>query len=200
MRASGLQCAHSVLLSRCARICCSQCQWKDGPLFLCWLAAGQWAGPVGAAAQAAPSQPAPGHLPLAPDFGPLEASPRWGVCCVGASPWIVNFNVLLSGVEFEAARGLARSVSERGGGLKGVQAMALRHAEGGVACFLEGKEGPGTCACCQPRLWGMVEVLQVRRCGMAGISACSFPFRAFASCIYPWSPVVEPVWSLPAVA
>ena len=54
-----------------------------------------------------------------------------GVCCIGASPWIINFNVLLDGVkELEAARRIARAVSEKGGGLPRVQAMALKHEEG----------------------------------------------------------------------
>ncbi|GAB4820842.1 hypothetical protein N2152v2_007888 [Parachlorella kessleri] len=53
-----------------------------------------------------------------------------------ASPWIVNFNVLLDGVtELAAARRIARAVSERGGGLPSVQAMALYHEKGvEIAC------------------------------------------------------------------
>ncbi|KAL4443039.1 hypothetical protein ABPG77_008530 [Micractinium sp. CCAP 211/92] len=76
-------------------------------------------------------------LPLAPCFGPTVASARSGVCCVGASPWIVNFNVMLHTEDMAAARAVAHAVSERGGGLQAVQAMALRHEAGiEVACNL----------------------------------------------------------------
>jgi glutamate formiminotransferase len=70
-------------------------------------------------------------LPLKPSLGPVQAPSCSGVCCVGASPFIVNFNLLLQDVtDFEAARRIARGVSEKGGGLRSVQAMALQHAEG----------------------------------------------------------------------
>ena len=76
-------------------------------------------------------------LPLAPCHGPAAAPPHSGVCCVGAVPWLVNFNVLLHTDDLPAARAIARAVSQRGGGLPGVQAMALRHTDGiEVACNL----------------------------------------------------------------
>jgi glutamate formiminotransferase len=56
---------------------------------------------------------------------------------VGAGSWITNYNVLLLDSDMAAARAVARAVSERGGGLPGLQAMALRHADGiEVACNL----------------------------------------------------------------
>ncbi|PNW81936.1 hypothetical protein CHLRE_06g267000v5 [Chlamydomonas reinhardtii] len=73
-----------------------------------------------------------------PDLGPATASARWGVVTIGATPWVGNYNVPLSGVDMATARKLAKAISERGGGLPGVQAMALQHADGlvEVACNL----------------------------------------------------------------
>ncbi|PRW56268.1 formimidoyltransferase-cyclodeaminase-like [Chlorella sorokiniana] len=89
-------------------------------------AASSWQGALSAA-----------PLPLAPCHGPVAAPPRSGVCCVGAVPWLVNYNVLLHSDDLAAARAIARAVSQRGGGLPGVQAMALRHTDGiEVACNL----------------------------------------------------------------
>lgn len=60
-----------------------------------------------------------------------------GICCVGAVPYIVNFNVLLSTTQIQQARDIARAVSARYGGLPGVESMALAHDEGiEVACNL----------------------------------------------------------------
>lgn len=74
---------------------------------------------------------------MVPDYGPLVADLRAGVCCVGAVPWVVNLNVLIDSCDMRAVKELARAVSERGGGMSGVQAMALQH-DGGieVACNL----------------------------------------------------------------
>jgi len=76
-------------------------------------------------------------LPLEPDYGPVLADPRAGVACVGAVPWIINLNVLLESADMAAVRAVAKAVSQRGGGMSGVQAMALQHDEGiEVACNL----------------------------------------------------------------
>ena len=71
---------------------------------------------------------------LAADFGPSEVSPEAGIVMLGATPWICNYNVPISvhlpcdvGNVMKAARRVARNVSERGGGLPAVQAMALPH-------------------------------------------------------------------------
>lgn len=71
---------------------------------------------------------------LVADFGPSEVSPEAGIVMLGATPWICNYNVPISidlpcDVEnmMKAARRVARNVSERGGGLPAVQAMALPH-------------------------------------------------------------------------
>lgn len=99
---------------------------------------GVWIGALASAAAALP-------LPAPPDFGPAAAQPRAGVACVGAVPWLVNLNVLLDTDDMEAVRSVARAVSQRGGGLPGVQAMALRHDAGiEVACNLlrPGESGP----------------------------------------------------------
>jgi glutamate formiminotransferase len=95
-------------------------------------AAGRWAGAFesGGDGESAP-------LPLAPCLGPAAAPPRAGVACVGAAPWVTNFNALLATRDLAAARRVSNAVSQRRGGLAGVQAMALPHADGvEVACNL----------------------------------------------------------------
>jgi glutamate formiminotransferase len=67
---------------------------------------------------------------MRPDYGPGRVDTRSGVATVGASPWIVNYNVLLATGDMEACRRVARAVSGRGGGLPRVEAMALPHREG----------------------------------------------------------------------
>ncbi len=99
---------------------------------------GVWVGALASAKEALP-------LPTPPDFGPAAAEPSAGVACVGAVPWLINLNVLLDTEDVEAVRTVARAVSQRGGGLPGVQAMALRHEAGiEVACNLlrPGETGP----------------------------------------------------------
>lgn len=77
------------------------------------------------------------ELPVSPDYGPVLSDPRAGVACIGAVPWIINLNVLLESNDMPAVRAVAKAVSERGGGMVGVQAMALQHDEGiEVACNL----------------------------------------------------------------
>lgn len=73
-----------------------------------------------------------------PDFGPSIVPDKWGIACVGSVPWVINHNVVLNTADVDIARTVARRVSERGGGLKAVQAMGLeidqRRVE--VACNL----------------------------------------------------------------
>jgi len=73
------------------------------------------------------------------DYGPSDVSPEAGIVMLGATPWAANYNVPLrvklssrswsdgGGGVMKAARRVARRVSERGGGLPAVQAMALLH-------------------------------------------------------------------------
>ncbi|EFJ53267.1 hypothetical protein VOLCADRAFT_55328, partial [Volvox carteri f. nagariensis] len=90
-------------------------------------------------------QPQPPPLPdpddllrFPPDLGPSEPPPQSGLVTIGAVPWVVNYNVPLQDVDLAEAKWLARAVSERGGGLPGVEAMALKHADDTVevACNL----------------------------------------------------------------
>jgi len=69
----------------------------------------------------------PSTLGLSPDFGPTKGPFTKGVLTMGAVPWIVNYNVPVTGTDFQAGKSVARRVSERGGGLPKVQAMALFH-------------------------------------------------------------------------
>ncbi|HEX9475973.1 MAG TPA: hypothetical protein VGA41_04905 [Candidatus Dormibacteraeota bacterium] len=60
-----------------------------------------------------------------PDLGGPDLHPSAGAACVGARHILLAFNVLLPGMDFNAARVLARSVRESAGGLRGVQALAF---------------------------------------------------------------------------
>lgn len=71
-------------------------------------------------------------------FGPKSPSARTGVAIVGSCGWVVNYNVPIDTMDLQLAAQIARSVSARGGGIPGVQAMALPHKAGGIeiACNL----------------------------------------------------------------
>jgi len=77
-------------------------------------------------------------LPAAPDAGPATLSRSKGVVAIGATAWVDNYNVPVHTPDVAAAKRIARAVSERGGGLRSVQAMGLAHGEGvtEVACNL----------------------------------------------------------------
>jgi len=79
-----------------------------------------------------------GEAPLPPDCGPSTVSERSGILCLGAAPWVVNYNIALSTSDLDSARRIARAVSTRGGGPAGVEAMALPHSDGTIeiACNL----------------------------------------------------------------
>ena len=70
-----------------------------------------------------------GSLKISPDYGPDQARPNHGVSLIGSGLWVTNFNMLLTR-ELRRAQHIASLVSERGGGLPGVQAMALPHQDG----------------------------------------------------------------------
>lgn len=77
-------------------------------------------------------------LPLKPDGGPSQVTPKKGVVVIGATNWVDNYNVPLLSSDISAVRRIAKRVGGRGGGLTSVQAMALTHGEGviEVACNL----------------------------------------------------------------
>ena len=85
-----------------------------------WSCAGNWIGNQLAALPPGCRQ----------DLGPAEVDQRSGVALIGAVSWVTNYNVALRSCDVAAARGIARSLSERGGGIAGVQAMALPHGQG----------------------------------------------------------------------
>lgn len=51
----------------------------------------------------------------------MQVSPRTGVATIGAVPFIINYNVPLETSDLQAAKAIAKAVSERGGGLRGVE-------------------------------------------------------------------------------
>ncbi|KAH9302423.1 hypothetical protein KI387_014006, partial [Taxus chinensis] len=85
---------------------------------------------------------------LSPEYGPSQVESRMGVVVVGACPWVVNYNVPIVSNDLVVGRRIARKIGARGGGLPGVQAMALLHGNKGmeIACnLLDAKNvGPDT--------------------------------------------------------
>ncbi|XP_077243272.1 formiminotransferase cyclodeaminase-like protein isoform X2 [Tasmannia lanceolata] len=73
-----------------------------------------------------------------PDEGPTNVARARGIVVIGASPWVTTFNVPLVTSDVSAARRIARMSSARGGGLPGVQTLALVHGEESmeIACML----------------------------------------------------------------
>ena len=59
------------------------------------------------------------------DLGGPDLHPTAGAVCVGAREKLVAFNVILHGMDLAAARALARSLRESGGGVRGVQALVF---------------------------------------------------------------------------
>lgn len=98
---------------------------------------------------------------MLPTYGPPVGHVTAGVACVGALPWVINFNVVLTwkeeqqqrpGLLLAEARHVAAAVSARRGGPAGCQSMALEHqGDGGdgaaqeeveVACNILTPAGP----------------------------------------------------------
>lgn len=67
-----------------------------------------------------------------PDDGPARFDPRQGAVLVGARDVLVAFNVWLESDDLEAARAIARTVRESGGGLPAVNALGLRLERRGI--------------------------------------------------------------------
>lgn len=67
-----------------------------------------------------------------PDFGPKAIPAQTGIVVIGASQWIANYNILLQSQDLSIVKSIARAVSERGNGIKGVEAMALKHDQGEI--------------------------------------------------------------------
>lgn len=89
-----------------------------------------WAGIASAGEWSGWGSTLAGSLKIAPDYGPDQARPQHGVSLVGSGLWVTNFNVLLLTRELRRAQQISSMLSERGGGLPGVQAMALPHQDG----------------------------------------------------------------------
>ena len=60
-----------------------------------------------------------------PDHGPASMHPSGGACAVGARPFLIAYNINLRSSEVGLARKIAGRIRERGGGLKGVQALGF---------------------------------------------------------------------------
>lgn len=65
----------------------------------------------------------------APDFGPVRLHPTAGAVAVGARPFLIAYNINLETRDLDLAKGIARRVRERSGGLPRVQALGLELAE-----------------------------------------------------------------------
>ncbi|KAJ3696000.1 hypothetical protein LUZ60_001377 [Juncus effusus] len=73
-----------------------------------------------------------------PDEGPTELSPSKGLATIGATPWVGTCNVPIHTENTELVKQIARNISEKGGGLKSVQAIVVVYGENSceVACYL----------------------------------------------------------------
>jgi len=69
---------------------------------------------------------------LPPGWAHPGAHPSAGAVCVGARDVLLAWNVLVSGVSLEDARGIARALRASGGGFAGVRALAFRLERGAV--------------------------------------------------------------------
>ncbi len=69
---------------------------------------------------------------LEPDFGPSRLDERAGCVLVGARRPLIAFNVDLASDDLEAARAIAATVREAGGGFPGVRALGLALPSRGV--------------------------------------------------------------------
>jgi glutamate formiminotransferase len=69
---------------------------------------------------------------LAADVGDLPSHPSAGAIAVGARPVLVAFNVVLASDDLALARGIARTLRERGGGLRTLRALGIRQHDGRV--------------------------------------------------------------------
>ena len=78
------------------------------------------------------------NMNLSSDCGPHHMSPKSGCVAVGAVKYVLNLNIQIATSDLVLAKKIARSISERGGGLPCVQAMALSHGpkEVEIACNL----------------------------------------------------------------
>jgi glutamate formiminotransferase len=66
-----------------------------------------------------------GREPDLPPTGRSGPHPTAGVVCVGARPILLAWNVYVEGVAIDALRGLAAQMRERGGGFRGLRALAF---------------------------------------------------------------------------
>lgn len=66
-----------------------------------------------------------GQAGWAPDFGPRSAHPTAGIAAVGARGFLVAFNVVLGTGDLTIARGIAGTIREANGGMRGVRALGL---------------------------------------------------------------------------
>ena len=66
------------------------------------------------------------------DLGGPDLHPTAGAVCVGARAKLVAFNVIVGSMDVDAARALARSLRESGGGMRGVHALVFELIDGRV--------------------------------------------------------------------
>eukprot|EP00468_Gymnochlora_sp_CCMP2014_P007709 CAMPEP_0167744234 /NCGR_PEP_ID=MMETSP0110_2-20121227/2475_1 /TAXON_ID=629695 /ORGANISM="Gymnochlora sp., Strain CCMP2014" /LENGTH=284 /DNA_ID=CAMNT_0007628727 /DNA_START=40 /DNA_END=894 /DNA_ORIENTATION=+ len=77
------------------------------------------------------------ELKISPCYGPKKVNPKKGVTMVGACPHVVNFNIPIEAKSLAEAREICDRIRGSKGGLKGVQAMALKNKNGiEIACNL----------------------------------------------------------------
>ena len=68
----------------------------------------------------------------APDVGEIAAHPSAGAIAIGARGPLVAFNIILATEDLGIARAIARTIRERGGGLRTLRALGIAQADGRV--------------------------------------------------------------------
>jgi len=73
-----------------------------------------------------------GHRGGPPDVGTLAAHPTAGAVAIGARKPLIAFNVVLATADMAVAREIARTLRERGGGLRTLRCIAIALEDGRV--------------------------------------------------------------------
>jgi glutamate formiminotransferase len=73
-----------------------------------------------------------GHRGGPPDVGEIAAHPSAGAIAIGARGPLVAFNIILATEDLGIARAIARTIRERGGGLRTLRALGIAQADGRV--------------------------------------------------------------------
>ncbi|MGA8534054.1 MAG: hypothetical protein WB615_08100, partial [Candidatus Tumulicola sp.] len=103
----------------------------------------------------------------APDEGDVAKHETAGAVAIGARDVLIAFNVELASGDVSAARAIARSIRERGGGLRGIRALAFPLQNGNVQVSLNVTNPNAT------PLYRVVELIRALAAERGIATACS---------------------------